>query len=187
MRALPSGGMTENLMRQSGPRLRLADRGQQAEHLHGLEHALHVAAAAVVAPQAQPHPGFPQVANRCDAALELEVAEMVEHDARAGGRHAVHFWARYPDAVNDVEPRSEQAGVVEIADQRSVVLREQLARDQGLTPGLVDVGVDRRGRACARARRSLPAFVGVQRCGANGAMAQCWVPPAGCRRSWCSR
>ncbi len=101
---------------------------------------------------------------------------MVEHDAGVGRGHAVHFGARNPDAVDDVEPRSEQARALEVADQRAAVLREQLARDQRLAPGLVDVGVDGEIVLVRRARRSLPASSGVQRCGANGATAQCTVP-----------
>src|SRR5262249_43321178 len=35
------GGMAENFVRQPRARLRLADRGKKAEHLHRLEHAPH--------------------------------------------------------------------------------------------------------------------------------------------------
>ena len=44
-------GMAQDLVREARTRLRLADRGGEAKHLHRLEHALHVATAAVVAAQ----------------------------------------------------------------------------------------------------------------------------------------
>src|SRR5438128_2224022 len=41
--------MPKNLEREAGARLRLADCSDQAKHLHRLEHALHIATAAVIA------------------------------------------------------------------------------------------------------------------------------------------
>src|SRR5205823_2175807 len=43
------GRMPQNLVREAGARLRLADCSDQAKHLHRLEHALHIATAAVIA------------------------------------------------------------------------------------------------------------------------------------------
>src|SRR3954467_5348159 len=70
-------GMAQHLVRETGTRLRLAHGCEQTEHFHGLEYALHVAAAAIVAAQPQAHAGFAQVADRCNAAFELEIAEMI--------------------------------------------------------------------------------------------------------------
>src|ERR1019366_4582349 len=134
--------MAKNLMREGGARLWLADRREQAEQLHRLEHALHVAAAAIVAAQAQPHACFAQVAHRRDAALELHVAEMIEHNPGIGGGHTIHFAPRNPYAVDDVQAWSKETTVFKIADQGTVVIGKLFTRDQHLTPGLVDVGVD---------------------------------------------
>src|SRR6185437_14724829 len=46
---IAEGGMAQDFMRKPGPWLRLADRGDEAEHLHRLKHVLDVAAAAIVA------------------------------------------------------------------------------------------------------------------------------------------
>ena len=51
---------------------------KQTIHLHRLEHVLDVRARAVVAAQRDPHAGIAHVIHRCDAALELQVAEVVE-------------------------------------------------------------------------------------------------------------
>src|SRR5262249_39750985 len=135
-------GMAQNLVRKARTRLRLADGSGEAKHLRCLEHALHVATAAVVAAQPETHARLSHVVNRSDAALELEVAELVKHDAGIGGRHAIDLLAGDPDAVDNVEPGSEQTYVVHVADQRAVMVREQLTRNEGLPACLVDVGVD---------------------------------------------
>src|SRR4030088_2098307 len=90
-------------MRQRRPRLRIADRSEQAERLHGLENALNVATAAIVTAQPDPHAGLPQIKHRRNATLQFQVAQVIENDAGVGGRHAIHLGPRDPDTVHDVE------------------------------------------------------------------------------------
>ena len=170
-------GVAKHLMRERRPRLRLAHRREQAEHLHRLEHALHVGAAAIVAAEPEPHAGLAQIADRRDAALELHVGEMIEHDAGVGGGHAVHLGPRDPDAVHDVEPRAEQAVVLQIGDQRAVVIGELLARDQHLARASRRRGCRPADRASRQARRSPAAS---RACSAAARTAP--APSAACRR-----
>ena len=107
--------MTQHLVRQFGPRLGLAHRRQQAKHLHRLEHALHVAAAAIVAAEPEPHAGLAQVTDRRNSAFELQVAQVIEHDAGTRLRHAVHL-------MHDIEARPQQASFFEIGDERAVMI-----------------------------------------------------------------
>src|SRR5262249_61360182 len=95
-------GVAQDLVREARTRLRLADCSGEAKHLHRLEHALHVATAAVVAAQPETHARLSHVVNRSDAAHELEVAELVKHDAGIGGRHAIDLLAGVPAAVGNV-------------------------------------------------------------------------------------
>src|SRR5262249_22762379 len=98
------GGVAQNLVRETPARVRLADRDDETKHLHRLEHALHIRAAAVVTPESETYARSAHVVDRRNAALELEVAELIEHDARIGGCHAFDLCARDPDAVDDIQP-----------------------------------------------------------------------------------
>src|SRR5262249_43595499 len=79
------GSMPQNLVREAWARFRLADCRDQAEDLHRLEYALHIGTATVVATQPETHACLAHVVNWGNAALEFEVAELIEHDARIGG------------------------------------------------------------------------------------------------------
>jgi hypothetical protein len=114
----------KTLVRETGAGLRLADCRDQAKHLHRLEYALHVGTATVVATQPETHACLAHVVDWGDAALEFEVAELIEHDPRVGSGHAIDLSARDPYAMDDVQPGSEQADIIHIADQRAVMIRE---------------------------------------------------------------
>src|SRR5262245_9389330 len=103
------GGVAQDLVRERRARLRIADRDEEAEHLHRMEHALHIRAAAVVASEPQAYARAAHVVDRRNAALELEVAELIEHDAGVGGRQAINLLARDPHAVDNIQPGTEQS------------------------------------------------------------------------------
>ena len=69
---------------------------------------------------------------------------MIEHNTGIRLRQPIHLWSRDPDAVNDIELRSEHAIAFHIGNQRALVVGEQFARDQDLAARLVDMRIDRK-------------------------------------------
>jgi hypothetical protein len=82
--APPVGGGGDGVDRPGRPGTRVGDGGQQAEHLHRLEHVLGIGATAVVAPQRQVDPGFMKLAQGRHPVLVLEVADRVVDEVAAG-------------------------------------------------------------------------------------------------------
>ena len=109
--------MAQHLVRQRRARLGIAHRRGQAQHLHRLEHAFHVGAAAIIAAKPEPHAGLPHGKERRDAAFQFHVGERIEHDAGVGCGELLDLLARDPDAVHDVEPPVDQAAIGHVADQ----------------------------------------------------------------------
>ena len=104
--------MTEHLVRERGP----GSGSLTAASRQNIFIAWNTLCTSLPLQLSQPSPsrtpGFAQVADRRDAALEFHIGEMIEDDAGVGFRHAVHLGARDPDAVHDIEPRPEQAVVL---------------------------------------------------------------------------
>ena len=72
--------VAQDLMRKRNSWLLIAHRSDQAEHFHGLEDALNVATAAVVATKPQADMRLAQIENRRNAAFQFHIAEMIEHN-----------------------------------------------------------------------------------------------------------
>src|SRR5438552_2442905 len=119
-------------MRKRGSWLRIAHCGQQAEHLHGLEYVLDVAAAAIVATKSQPDVRLPEIEYRCNTTFQFHVAQMIEHNPGICFGDPVHFRSADPDTVNDVELRPEHAIAFQVSNQRAVVIGELFTCDQDL-------------------------------------------------------
>ena len=99
----------ERQRRADRMRLGAGDGGEEAKHPHGDEDVLRLGATVVVAAERHLDARLVQIEDRRSAALELEIAHRVVHDAGAGLAQHVDIAGREPDAVHEIEPLVEQA------------------------------------------------------------------------------
>ena len=104
-----------------------------------MEDVLRVPAAAIVAAKRHVHSRPVQVEDRRGAALELEIADWIVHDARARAGDPRNLLGREPDAVDDAQPFGHQAGLFQDTEQRTAMPGKCPAGRRRLHPGFVDM------------------------------------------------